>query len=331
VHVRRDRASNKRIAHSLGSSFTVCRFTPTVRAMVTELIGRKWAYSFVLLVLGCGNSGAEKPKESSDRALGCGKMSMSAARQLSLDGFDGLYYVSLPPDYDAQRPYPLGFAFHGDNRDHYDCRSTDCYGFQDALGKEAVLVYMQSLRANAVTEGGWGDERENNAAFFEAVLDSVESEFCIDEKRVFVAGTSSGAIFANLVACRYGDRLLAAAPIAGSLPEGEGCRGTPAALLIHGVDDPHVPFEKGELARDFYLSQNGCSAVAEPDVASMHSAIREKRDAAPTVEDIACADYQGCSTPVRWCEHSFGGYDLSTHGWPPAGGALIRDFVQGLQ
>lgn len=299
--------------------------------MVMESIGRAWAVSFVLLALGCGSSEAEDSEASSDRVLGCGKVAMDGARQLSLEGFEGQYYVNLPSTYDPQRPYPLGFAFHGANRNHYDCRSLDCYGFQSALGEEAVLVYMQSLRApSTAVEGAWDDERENNVAFFEAVLDSVESEFCIDQKRVFAAGTSSGAIFANLLACRHGDRLLAVTPVAGSLPEDEECRGTPAALLIHGVDDPHVPFENGEAARDFYLSQNGCSDVSEPDVASVHSDIRAKRDATPAVEDIACVDYQGCSKPVRWCEHSYGGYDDSTHGWPAPGGELIRDFVRGL-
>ncbi len=298
--------------------------------MVTEL-GRICAFSWVLLATGCGDSGKEVPNPASPKVSGCGKAGMGGARQLSVAGFDGLYYVSLPPTYDANREYPLGFAFHGDGRNHYDCRAQDCYGFQSALGEEAVLVYMQSLRApSTATEGGWGDERENNAEFFEAVLDSVQSELCIDVNRVFVAGTSSGAIFTNLLACRYGDRLLAAAPVAGSLPEDEGCRGAPAALLIHGVDDPHVPFASGEAARDFYLAQNGCSDVAEPDVGSVHSEIREKRDATPTVEAIACVDYQGCTTPVRWCEHSFGGYDSSTHAWPPSGGELIRDFVRGL-
>jgi poly(3-hydroxybutyrate) depolymerase len=132
------------------------------------------------------------------------------------------------------------------------------------------------------------------------------------------------------LACRDGDRLLAVAPVGGALPEDEGCRGNPAALLIHGIDDPHVPFEKGEAARDFYVSRNGCSDVAKPDLASAHAEIREKRDASPTVEDIACVDYQGCTTPVRWCEHSYGGYDLSTHGWPAPGGQLIHDFVHSL-
>jgi hypothetical protein len=49
------------------------------------------------------------------------------------------------------------------------------------------------------------------------------------------------------------------------------------------------------------------------------------------VEDVGCVDYQGCSAaPVRWCEHSYGGYDNSTHGWPPVGGELFWEFAQGL-
>jgi hypothetical protein len=48
-------------------------------------------------------------------------------------------------------------------------------------------------------------------------------------------------------------------------------------------------------------------------------------------ESHECADYQGCSgPPVRWCEHSEGGYDGSTHGWPTFGGQEIWDFVSGF-
>src|SRR5688500_509992 len=101
--------------------------------MVTESIGGRWALVVVLLALGCGSADAEDPKATSERALGCGKVSIDGARQLSIEGFEGLYYVNLPSTYDAERPYPLGFAFHGDNRNHYDCRSLDCYGFQAAL------------------------------------------------------------------------------------------------------------------------------------------------------------------------------------------------------
>jgi len=125
--------------------------------------------------------------------------------------------------------------------------------------------------------------------------------------------------------------LLAVGPVSGWMPETANCVGTPAAVVIHGIDDPHVTFESGEVARDFYVAQNGCSDTTEPPLATMHADIRQKRDAMPTVEDDGCVDYQGCTAaPVRWCEHSYGGYDLSTHGWPPTGGQLIWDFVSAL-
>lgn len=187
------------------------------------------------------------------------------------------------------------------------------------MGEEAVLIYMKS------TGEGWEQDevREQNVDFFEAVLDSVRSEACIDESRVFVAGTSSGAHFSNILGCRFGEQLLAIAPVAGYLPEND-CVGQVAAVVIHGVDDS---LETGETARDFWLSENSCSATTTPDLAAAHQQVRDARDT--DVEIEACVDYQGCDEgfPVRWCEHSYGGYDDSTHGWPPTGGQMIWDFV----
>ena len=295
-------------------------------------MGRAPVVLLALLVAACGDSSA--PNEDESPALGCGKSNPARGeRTLSYAGFDGLYLVSLPASYDPNQRYPLGFAFHGSNRNHGDCRAQDCAGFQSAFGEEAVLVYLQSLREpNSAVEGGWDDAREDNVGFFEAVLEIARSEYCIDESRVFVAGASSGASFANLLACRFGDRLLATAPVSGALPESENCRGTPSAIVLHGIDDSHVPPAEGEAARDFFVARNGCSEVTEPELAAMHADIRAKRDAEPTVEDAACVEYQGCAAgSVRWCEHSYGGYDMSTHGWPPVGGQLIADFVRGLE
>ena len=117
-----------------------------------------------------------------------------------------------------------------------------------------------------------------------------------------------------------------------SAPESQGCKGAPAADVIHGIDDPHVPFAAGEMARDNYLKRAGCTSTTTPLLADMHAEIRKDRDAKPSIEAAKCVDYQGCAagSPVRWCEHSYGGYDGSTHGWPPVGGQMIWDFVKAL-
>jgi hypothetical protein len=103
-----------------------------------------------------------------------------------------------------------------------------------------------------------------------------------------------------------------------------------AALVVHGVDDVQVPFDDGEEARDYYVERNGCEPVSVPPVSDLHTQIRAARD--QNMSASGCVDFQGCEAgyPVRWCEHSEGGYDNSTHGWPTVGGQLVRDFVQSL-
>ncbi|MCY1067461.1 hypothetical protein OV090_22125 [Nannocystis sp. RBIL2] len=257
-------------------------------------------------------------------SAGCGVMNpASGPLTIEVQDQSGQYIVSLPPDYDPNTAYPLGFGFHGRNRTGPNCQDGDCAGFQAAMGDHAILVYMTSLGGT-----GWeGDgEREINAEFFAAVLDRLTNEYCVDEARVFAAGTSSGAHFVNVLGCRFGDRLLAIAPVAGYLPEKDDCVDRVAALVIHGIADVHVPFDNGEEARDFWRERNGCDAATAPPIAEVHAAV----EAEP--ESHACAAYQGCDAglPVVWCEHSEGGYDGTTHGWPLFGGQQIWEFVQGL-
>ena len=273
---------------------------------------------------------------AADRSRGCGKApGPPGERRIQVEGRTGAFIVSIPGRYDSTRAYPLGFAFHGRNRNHVDCQQTDCAGVQSVMGEQALLVYMQSLREPLDQQQGgweWPSEREDNVRFFQTVLSTMRDEYCVDPKRVFVAGGSSGGAFANLLGCRYADQLQAVAAVSGGWLEDEACTGVPAALLLHGIDDPHVPIARGELARESYRARQKCSATSTPPITDMHAAVRAARDAAPGVETAQCVDYQGCSpgSGLRWCEHSFGGYDGTTHGWPPVGGQLIWDFVSRL-
>jgi poly(3-hydroxybutyrate) depolymerase len=268
------------------------------------------------------DSGAEDAGPA--RSAGCGTASpASGILSFQVAGQDAEYVLSIPPDYDENRAYPLGFAFHGRNRTGPNCHDGDCAGFQSAMENDAVLVYMTSLGGT-----GWeGDgEREINVQFYQELVAHVKSTYCIDEDRVFVAGTSSGAHFVNVLACRFGDELLAVAPVAGYLPEREDCSGEVAALVIHGYADIHVVPSSGEEARDFFVERNGCTTTAVPPVSETHDSVVNNP------ESHQCSEYQGCDPgkPVIWCEHSEGGYDGSTHGWPLFGGARIWEFVQSL-
>jgi polyhydroxybutyrate depolymerase len=274
-----------------------------------------------------GSTGHDDHGESDDDTTGGGPTPSAGCNMpdppsgdllIDVDGVQGQYRVSLPSDYDPATPYPLGFAFHGANRTGPQCQQGDCAGFQSAMQDHAVLVYMTSVGGP-----GWTNEIDLNVTFFEAVLDEILAHYCIDESLVFTAGTSSGAHFVNILGCRLADRIAAIAPVAGVL-FGTNCGGRVAALIIHGVDDSS--FEAGTQGRDFWSEHNGCEDVTVPPIADVHASVVQ------TPESHGCAEYQGCDpvAPVVWCEHSEGGYDGSTHGWPQFGGDRIWSFVSDL-
>ncbi len=232
------------------------------------------------------------------------------------------YFIGGPAS-DATDPRPLAFVFHGANNTHIDCRDGgNCGGVRRAVEAEAITVYMRSLAPS------WTEPMlEENIQWFDEMLDHVKNNYCVDERRVVSIGTSSGAHFSNILACRRGNDLMAVVPGAGEAWVRDDCEGHVAALVIHGIDDTSVTLDKGESARDWYAERNGCE---QADATAMHQVVRDARDAGENATE--CIDFQGCDEglPVRWCEHSEGGYDGSTHGWPSQGGPLAVEFMQSL-
>lgn len=239
----------------------------------------------------------------------------------------GRYLLTAPANYDPDTAYPVFFVFHGANNSEADCRGGgNCQGVARALERGAFVVYQKAVGTSWTTDS----ERDQNVANFDGILDLLAAGACIDEGRVTAMGTSSGAHFTNILACRRGDRLQAVVPGAGEMFEREGCVGEVAALVIHGIDDTSVLVELGEAARDSYAERNGCSTETSPTLAEVRASVEQAR--ADAKDQTTCADYAGCRAglSVRWCEHSVPGYDDSTHGWPPSGGPLALEFVTEL-
>ncbi len=265
--------------------------------------------------------GGPAPSTGSKPSEGCGKANPpTGTRMFTSGGRATPFIVSLPPNYDPMKPLPMGFALHGFGRNHEDCRRSDCPNVQSVMGPHAILIFLKSFGA------GWEtDTRAQNLQLFGDILPALKKEYCVDESRVFVAGTSSGAAFTNILGCKFGDQLRLVSPVAGPA-DNTGCKGTPAALVMHGISDGVA---RGENARNLYAQRNGCTMTTTPPLAE----VRAKISAARTARrgEIGCASYEGCmKAPVRWCEHSFGGYDNSTHGWPPPGSELIWEMVKSL-
>ena len=156
------------------------------------------------------------------------------------------------------------------------------------------------------------------------MIASLETDYCVDEKRVFSAGFSNGGFLSYRLACELSDKIAAVAPVSGGLRmAASACTPKrPVPLLhIHGTGDIVVPYNGGGLGAanpvsysiDAFKTKNGCAAGAGKVVL--------------TNGDATCTKWDGCTSgaDVELCTITGGG-----HQWPggdtlPYGGTASPD------
>ena len=145
----------------------------------------------------------------------------------------------------------------------------------------------------------WTNTDGRDIAFTKAMVDWVESEFCVDEARIFSTGLSYGGIMSETVACEMSDVFRAIGSIAGSLFDSpKNCGSLPiAAWITHGDADTIVPISGDITARDRILSANGCDTTHTQSIALVDTMSNPDTD-------VTCTVYNQCKSgnyPVVWC------------------------------
>jgi polyhydroxybutyrate depolymerase len=230
---------------------------------------------------------------------GCGKPA-ALATTISVGGEARAFDAILPRGYDEARPYPLVLAFHG-NSGHAAFQAL--FRLEDEIGDRAVVVYPR-----AVVRRVWGEHfaphwgRVDDLPFFDALVAQMKATLCIDERRVFAVGWSSGGYFANQLGCVRPDTIRAFASIAGGGPEDATCTKPVPAFFLHDENDPDVVFSTGVASRDAWLGTNRCSAAAS--------------------SADGCILHTSCAAPVVWCATSGNGHSI-----PPSARVAIASFL----
>jgi polyhydroxybutyrate depolymerase len=185
------------------------------------------------------------PRPSAGCDAGAAAPVVEEERTLTVGGADRRYLLSMPQAHDGTAPLPVVFDFHG---------------FMEGAEVHALMTQYSALAEEAgfvaVFPHGTGDpvgwdtssDAATNAdvAYFDAVLEQVAAEVCIDEARVYATGLSMGAMFTSLLVCHRADVLAAAAPVAG-ITHDEGCapdRSVPV-VSFHGTADRILLFNGG--------------------------------------------------------------------------------------
>src|SRR4051812_46527411 len=158
--------------------------------------------------------------------------------KLNVAGTDRQWWVWLPTNYDAKKPYPLVFNFHG-------CGGSDnIVPMNKVTADKAILV-----RGTGISDGTCWDANAtgNDVKFFDQMLADLFAKRCVDTSRVFATGYSSGSWLVNTLDCERGDKLRATGTVSGgTYGDKSKCVGKYARIFIHDQDDTDNAISAGD-------------------------------------------------------------------------------------
>lgn len=171
----------------------------------------------------------------------------SVLHPLTSDGRERTVQLHLPDDYRPDRAWPVVLVYHGRGNTG---AGTEAFSGLDTL--PAIVAY-----GNGVVGTGDGERQAwegapysapgvDDVAYTNDLLDKLESELCVDTRRVYATGKSNGAGFTAILACELSGRIAAIAPVAAALygtghPDCLPRRPVPV-IEFHGTNDVTIPY-----------------------------------------------------------------------------------------
>ncbi len=196
------------------------------------------------------------------------------------------FLVHLPRTYDPKNKYPVVLVLHDADNDALDMVRLSRF---DATADEhgVIAVYPNSVRRRWTNfeeesqqpqnRGGYGRQHggmgggggmgrgrggqsggggrgpgrrsSNDLAFFNAMLDQLDTEYSVDDSRVYATGFSDGGFMDFQLGCNLANRIAAIAPVGAEMAKSQAdfCKNwtfRPVALLmINGTEDPVIPYK----------------------------------------------------------------------------------------
>jgi polyhydroxybutyrate depolymerase len=273
---------------------------------------------------GATGTGGNANVAGTSNSMGCGNTTLPAACNTSttgpctinVDGTDRQYFVVLPSNYSPTTPYPIVFLWHGASTTaqmYIGGGPIAYYGIRTGL-PNAIFVAAQGLPSTAGgTDYGWANTNGQDVNFTKAMIDWLESKYCIDKNRLYSTGFSYGGIMSLTLACQMADVFRAIGVMSGAMFGGtSSCQKNPVpAWFTHGDADPTLNISGGVTARDALIKRNGCDTT-NTQTAAMSDGI------------TTCTIYNVCTAgnyPVVWCP-----VPGETHQIPGFAGAEIAKF-----
>jgi polyhydroxybutyrate depolymerase len=246
----------------------------------------------------------------------------NTTRTIDVGGVERTFILHVPPSYDGSTRVALVFDFHGLGGSANN--QLNRTGWDDVADEEGfIAVYPQGLpRAqdgNPAWNGGGcctngvGDD----VGFVRAMVSSLQTEACIDARRVFASGCSNGGAMSYRLACEAADVIAAVAPVDFDCVVGGGCGNCSPSRPItevqfRGTNDTAVPY-------------GGANSGAQANFANWGEINACMGDAAPLQQSgDGCEAFASCGAgaqtvlcTVQDGTHcgSYGSFDIARVAW----------------
>jgi polyhydroxybutyrate depolymerase len=245
-----------------------------------------------------------------------GAGSRNVDQSLTFDGMKRTYHVHLTPAYDGQHSLPLVLALHGLGGDGLGMAAlTHLNTVADA--QQFIAVYPDGLNRR------WSYSKAldgvDDVGFLVALVQQLEKDYKIDQQRVYVTGISNGGGMVEILACTHADLFAAFGDVAATLSPTLASLCHPSRpipyLMIHGTDDPLVPYNGG---KDF----SGVELLSAPESAQTWSnldgcnptpATSDLPDKVNDSTHVQRATYSGCQQGSEVVFYTVQG---GGHAWP---------------
>lgn len=187
------------------------------------------------------------------------------------------YILYVPASYTVGTEVPLLMNFHG-----YTSNATQqiVYGdFRSIADTAGFLLLCPNGMLDTLNNSHWnvgfGNSSVDDVGFVSALMDTIFSDYSINQDRVYATGMSNGGFFSYRLACELGDRVAAIASVTGSMTMNQIANCSPVhptpVMQIHGTNDNTVDYNGGgslnfspvEDVVDYWVTFNGCNAVPD--------------------------------------------------------------------
>lgn len=158
----------------------------------------------------------------------------------------------------------LVFVLHGSGGSGFGMREAAKMLSQKQAKENLIVVYPDGYKrywneCRKMASSLANQENVDEESFFIAMIDYFKKKYGINEKRVFVVGTSGGGHMAYKLAMSIPDKIKAITAIIANLPTDENLDCTHATkavpvMIINGTDDPLNKYEGGMMqSGDFIM------------------------------------------------------------------------------